>query len=276
MRNKAVVAAVAALITVGTAGAASAATTWSQGFESDTAGWQDADSGWYGSIERVASGTGGIGSAGGDYHAVVNGDESSAPFSDFGGYETEWPGDWVAELDVYLDPSWAAGAGFDYTVAATGSDGNHQRDFIFHVTKDSSTGALLVGGSNNTDFTAREDLEDRNHAVVEEAGWYTLQHRFHEDGGVLAVDLNLVDSDGTVLFTETRSTSADAIEEVAGNGYAWFTFSTVEDLAIDNHELYLAGGPAGKDDCKDGGWELYEFANQGQCVAGLRAAAQSR
>ncbi len=28
-----------------------------------------------------------------------------------------------------------------------------------------------------------------------------------------------------------------------------------------------AQSPASKDDCKDGGWESFGFANQGQCIA---------
>jgi hypothetical protein len=122
----------------------------------------------------------------------------------FDGYRSDWTGDWTAEVKVYLDTSWANGTGFDYTVAASNASGGHLRDFIFHVTKDSSTGELLVAGSNNTNFAPREDLDTINHYQVTTSGWYTLQHRFYEDGGVLKVDLNLVDGNGTVLWTETR------------------------------------------------------------------------
>jgi hypothetical protein len=172
----------------------------------------------------------------------------SGPFSRFDGYRDTWSGTWFAEIDVYLDPSWPAGTGFDYSVAASGSDGNHQRDYIFHVTKDTSTGQLLVGGSNNTNFAPREDLENINHYNVTDAGWYTLQHMFYDAGGYLAVDLNLLDADGTVLFTETRSNTADTIPgEVGGNRYAWFT-ALSEDigLAVDNHQLVVPTSPTGK------------------------------
>ena len=68
-----------------------------------------------------------------------------------------------------------AGEGFDYSVAANGTDGLHQRDFIFHVVKDASEDALLVAASNNTrvvsgDYAVRDDLEDLpNHVEVTEA-----------------------------------------------------------------------------------------------------------
>ncbi len=221
---------------------------WDQGFEFNTDGWLDSTSGWYGIIARTPSGSAGVPSSSGDYHAIVLGDPNSAPFSRFDGYRDVWPGTWMAEIDVYLDPAWAAGTGFDYSVAASGSDGEHQRDDIFHVTKDTSTGNLLVAGSNNTNFAVREDLETLNHFVVGTAGWYTLQHVFRDEGGALAVDLNLLDAGGTVLFTETRYDPSDLIPgEVGGNRYAWFTVVNVVDgIHVDNHQLLLPADPVGK------------------------------
>ncbi len=210
-----------------------AATPFSQGFESDTSGWLDSDGG---TVTRVVSGASGVTSKNGSWHAVVS---DAGPFTRFDGYRDTWTGNWSARTSVYLDPSWAAGEGFDYSVAANGSDDAHQRDYIFHVAKDTSTGDLMVAGSNNTNFSVREDLENINHYVVSSAGWYTLQHVFRNDGGHLSVDLNLLDSAGTVLFTETRSNIADTIPaEVGGNRYGWFTTLNVAGgLAIDNTQL---------------------------------------
>lgn len=264
----------AAMMAVGAAGALAATPApWNQGFEADTTGWFDADDSYWGDITRVASGTGRIASSKGDSHAQVNGDGVSAPFSRFGGYAEEFPssGSWVAEVDVHLDPAWSSGTGFDYSVAANGSDGDHQRDFIFHVTKDTSTGKLLVGGSNNTNFAPREDLENINHYEVERASWYTLRHTFRNEAGQLAVDLQLVDGDGVVQFTETRTNAADTIPaEVGGNRYAWFTFVNVPDLPIDEHQLLAI--PSEKNACKKGGWAAAiradgsDFKNQGACI----------
>lgn len=248
-----------------------------QGFEENTSGWFDASSpvpnDWYGSVERVSSGTNGITSSKENWHAIFEGDESSGPFSRFDSYRNVWPGTWIAEVDVYLDPSWVSGQGFDYSVASNGSDGSHQRDFIFHVTKDTSTGELLVAGSNNTNFAPREDLEGLNHYVVSTAGWYTLQHVFRDNGGVLAVDLNLLDSDGDIVFTETRTSLLDTIPtEVGGNRYSWFTFINVnEGIAVDEHELFVdVPAPTDKDACKNTGWQTFNipvFKNQGDCVS---------
>lgn len=252
-----------------------AATTmpWQQGFETDTAGWLDSTSSWYGLVTRVSSGTDGVFSAEGDYHAKMEGDSNSAPFSRFAGYSNEWPGTWTASMQIYLDPVWDNGTGFDYSVAASGSDGNHQRDYIFHVTKDSSTSKLLVAGSNNSNFAPREDLENINHYEVPQAGWYTFKHTFREQAGALAVDLTLVDAQGTVVFTETRFNAADTIPvEVGGNRYAWFTFITVDGgIAVDNHMLSVRiAPPTDKNQCKNDAWMRFNdpaFKNQGDCVS---------
>lgn len=265
---------------------ASAAPLYYQGFESDTSGWLDSNSSWYGLVTQVPDGTNGINSSEGENHAIVEGDSSSAPFSRFDGYRDVWSYDWNAEIDVYLDPNWATGEGFDYSVAASGSDGNHQRDFIFHVGIVENYGgidgkALLVNGSNNADFyTNPYKLVNDNRGsyfIVEEAGWYTLQHHFYNDGGVLSVDLNLLDSNGEVLWTATRTNAADTIpNEVGGNRYAWFThIDVIDGIAVDAHELYFVKpNPSEKSECKNGGWENFSslnFKNQGDCVSWLES-----
>lgn len=224
---------------------AAAGPVFEQGFEVDASGWFDNDDfAGYGQINRVASGAGTLGltSANGSFHAEVSAaGDSSTPFHRFDGYRTAFGAGFTAENTVYLDVNAATGSGFDYSVAANGQDGNHRRDFIFHVTKDTSTGKLLVGGSNNSNFAPIENLEAGNHYEVTASGWYTLQHVFRDDGGVLAVDLNLVDSGGTVLFTETRSNGSDLIATiVGGNRYGWFTHVTDVTIGVDDTTLTLA------------------------------------
>lgn len=113
-----------------------------------------------GSIERVVSGTNGITSSSGVAHAELSADPptsfnpsndaANGPFTRFGGYSTEFHHGFIASLDVYLDPSWDDGRGFDYSVAANRQDNTHLRDFIWHVGV--VNGDLLVNASNNSDW----------------------------------------------------------------------------------------------------------------------------
>jgi len=237
----------AAMATVlGMASPASAAII--QGFETDTSGWFDGSSGWGGSVTRT---TGGVGAFEGSFYGLFSqGPNSTAfvtgPFTRFDGYRDVFPGDYSTQIAIYLDTNWAAGEGFDYSVASNGSDGLHQRDFIFHITKDTSSGSLLVGGSNNTNFDPREDLETINHVEITSSGWYIFEHVFRDDSGVLAVDLNLYDMTLMLLFTETRSTPADTIPgEVGGNRYGWFTnIDIANGLAVDALAISTVPVPA--------------------------------
>lgn len=210
---------------------------WNQGFETGTDGWFDYDS----IVSQASSGTNGIASAAGDYHALLTAPDvgNTGAFTRFDGYRDTWTGGLVTSTDFYCDVNWALGTGFEYSVAANGSDGNHQRDFIFHITKDTSTGDLLVGGSNNSNFEPREDLETlQDHAVIGASGWYTLQHVFYEDNGILSVDMNLFSTGGDELFNTTRTDAGDVISEIGGNRYGWVTVHDIDGpLALDNNML---------------------------------------
>jgi VCBS repeat-containing protein len=194
--------------------------------------------GTFGAITTAASGTNGIFTPDGGAYAIVT-EVGSGPFTRFDGYRSEFINGLTAEIDVWLDISWTAGSGFEYSVAASRQNGNHLRDFIFHVTKDTSTGKLLVAGSNNASGAPREDLETLNHTEVTTTGWYKLQHVFRDVGGVLSVDLNLLDAAGNILWTETRSNAGDLIASIVGGSrYGWFTDITVPGgLAVDNWRL---------------------------------------
>jgi hypothetical protein len=215
-----------------------AATLYSQGFETDTAGWHDSSNGWTGTVTRV---TGPLTPASGSHYATIAGD----PYTDFGGYNSVWPGGMTASVAIYLDPAWSAGSGFDYSVAVNNASGSHLRDFIFHVTKDTSTGNLLVGASNNSsDVSPVENLESGPNAVIGSAGWYTFQQVFRDNGGNLAVDMNVLSSGGTTLFSTTLG-NIDPIAGVGGNRYGWFTFGPIPTgLAIDDVSLTTVPTPA--------------------------------
>jgi hypothetical protein len=233
---------------------ASGVIVFDQGFETDTDGWIDGNTTWAGNVERVASGTAGITSAGGDWHAIFNQGPHPAnpavltgPFTQFDGYRDTWPGGFTASIDIYLDPTnWSDGEGFDYIVAANRQTGDHLRDFVWHVGMVGND--LLVNASNNSDvaFNAWKLVNENqgNNFTVTTADWYNFEHVFYNDGGNLAVDLNLLDSSGTLLYSITRNTSDDIATTVGGNRYGWFAFSTVDDLHVDNTQLSVVPLPA--------------------------------
>jgi hypothetical protein len=235
-----------------------------QGFEdpawvadSDPNDWQNFSGG---DIVRVTSGTNGITSSDGVAHAIITDLQMGtdvfgnpalgvgAPYTRLGGYSTVFGSGFTASIDVYLDPAWGDGEGFDYSVAANGTDGSHQRDFVWHVGVVS--GELLVNASNNSDlsFNASKLLNnnDGNNHTITSAGWYTLEHVFYSDGGLLAVDMNLRDDGGNLLYSITRGpNSADIIpDEVGGNRYGWFVYNNIDGLAVDNNLLEITAPPS--------------------------------
>ncbi|MFC3615389.1 beta strand repeat-containing protein [Lutimaribacter marinistellae] len=218
---------------------------FAQGFEADTSGFLTPTG--YGSLTMLFSGFGGISAADGGYYALAQqsgtpGNESG-PFTRFDGYRTDFGGGWTTQIKVYLDPTWADGEGFDWSVAANGQDGNHERDFIFHVTKDADTGTVLIGADNNSNFDPQNNLETKNHVSIDTAGWYTLEHNAYENAdGDLEVAMNVYDAAGNWMFTEVRSDPSDDIATaVGGNRYGWFTnIDIAGGVAVDSVSLQTA------------------------------------
>jgi len=216
------------------------------GFENNTEGWVD----FGGSVSRVASGTNGITSADGDWHAeiVVGVSNLDTAFTRWGGYNSQFPpGGYSTSIDIYLDVDggFVNDTRFDWTSAINNPDGDHRRDFAFnggfYDDDDGSPGS----GLNRFVFTAsnncfRPDSWPKNPArdpiAITSSGWYTFQHRFYDSGGrVLAVDLSIIDSFGNVVQTWTLSDPTDIIgDTVGGNRYGWFASIEFPFLAIDN------------------------------------------
>lgn len=206
-------------------------------------------------FDRVPSGTNGVLSKSGGFHASIDSTSVAAPpndwtgaFSRLGGYSSIFAGGFRASVSVYIDltdPAVIADTyGWDLSTAANNQSGSHRRDFIFH-TASNALGQVLVGGSNNSNFTRRNDLGSINHYTITSSGWYTFEWVFRDNAGVLAVDLNLRDANGVWLWTETRSDASDLIATiVGGNRYMWFTFIAVDELAIDDTSL-VYGKPGG-------------------------------
>lgn len=208
------------------------------GLEDDQAGL-DADEQFM-TVTRAPSGTGGVASAAGDFHAVAAPTDFGAPdgyvFSRLGGYGTDFPnGGFTTSVDVYLDPSMSPpeqDLRLDWSVAINKPDGNHQRDFIFHIGTDGDGGFVASASNNAPGWPANPSASP--HAFTG-GGWYTLLHEFNDVGGVLSVDMSLLDDSGTVLATWTRSDPSDVIGgTVGGNRYGWLVTNDFAELHMDN------------------------------------------
>lgn len=215
---------------------------WSQDFETDTSGW-DVFGGAL-NATRVPSGTGGISSAGGSWHAT-----GSNAATNWGGYSSTFPPPgYITRLDIYLDMngSWANDTRFDWTSAINGPGGSHRRDFIFNAGfyNDESLGnRFVVSASNNAPGWPKNP--GRDPFTVSTTGWYTFEHEFYDAGSsVLAVDLSILDASRSVLHTWTLSDSTDVIgSTVGGNRYGWFAVNEFGTLAIDNAQIQLIPVP---------------------------------
>jgi Right handed beta helix region len=189
-------------------------------------------------VTRETSGTDGIpSSAGAHYAQTVPALGDGSQFTRYGGYSSVFPlGGYTTSIDIYLDMADSdvgEDTRFDWSSAINGTDGNHQRDFIFSVGTD-GFGDFVMSASNNTPGWPANP--GRTPLTVTTTGWYTFQHTFRDDGtGVLAVDMSVLDASGNVLKTWTLSDPADIIgTEVGGNRYGSFFNNGFSSLAIDD------------------------------------------
>ncbi|MAS43202.1 MAG: hypothetical protein CML46_08375 [Rhodobacteraceae bacterium] len=215
---------------------AHAIVTFEQGFETDTAGFSTPTD--YGAITLDTASPPGP-HAGAQYARVTA--TASGPYTFYEGPSTSFNKGWTARAAMYLDPNWAAGEGFEFSLGMGKQDNTNLRDFIFHVAKDADTGTLLVNASNNTDFDVPDDLDTAakfagTSATIGTAGWYVFEHDFQDQGGVLAGVLNVYNAADALIFSRTLSNPADDIAgTVGGHRYGWFTTINVAGgLAIDS------------------------------------------
>ncbi|HEY0004935.1 MAG TPA: DUF4214 domain-containing protein [Pyrinomonadaceae bacterium] len=225
-----------------------AATSFFQGFETDNSGW-DVLAGQY-TATRVASGTNGVPSKTGSFHAEAGqfdlDNDGGSAFTRWGGYETVFPTDgYITSVDVYLDASLAAtmpDVRFDFSSAINNNAGSFRRDFVFNAGTDPTTGGagigFIISASNNagrSNSFPSNPARDPFHVTT--TGWYTLEHRFFNGGGVLNCMMRLLDSSGAVLHTWTLSDPSDTIATIGGHRYGWFASNEFSFLAFDNTTL---------------------------------------
>jgi hypothetical protein len=242
---------IAATIATSIARTASAAPLFFNGFETDIAGWE--------TPSRVPSGTNLITSKTGDFHATTAGDPfGGAGLTRWGGYNygagnaipTTFK-EYTTSVDVYLNVAggFTNNTRFDFDSAINTAAGTHRRDFIFNAgfynDSDGSPGSgsnrFVITASNNTQpGSAFAKNPGRSPIAISTSGWYTFKHRFYNNGGVLAVEMTIVNAANAVVGSWLLSDPTDVITNIGGNRYGWFNYSEFSTLAFDNSQLRLA------------------------------------
>lgn len=237
---------------------APAAVEYFNGFETDISGW-DAFSAQY-HPTRVSSGTNGIASATGGFHAessmFESGGNKYGSAGDWGGYNFGGAPvfqEYWTSIDIYLDVngSLANDTRFDFTSAINKSDGGHLQDFAFNAGfyndatgPGAGTDRFVISASNNTGrANAYPKNPGRDPIAITTEGWYTFEHHFFDNGGILGVVMSIFDASNNLIHTWS-SGAGQAIAGVGGNRYGWFAQNELSTLAFDNTELRTADAGA--------------------------------
>lgn len=198
---------------------------------------------------RVSSGTNGITSSTGAWHAQVG----TGAATNFGGYHSAFPTcGYKTSVDIYLNVSggWANDTRVDYSSAISNTGGTHRRDFIFHIGfyndndgLGAGTNRFIISRSFNAPGWPKNPANPK--FMISQTGWYRFEHTFREGaGGVLEVDLKVYQILSTgatpqVGSTFTLSDPTDIIgSTVGGNRYGWILNNAFSTLAIDNSYLW--------------------------------------
>ncbi len=229
------------------AGTPAGAASFFQGFETDNAGWNIF--GGMNDAMRVASGTDGVTSRTGSFHAeALTGNlekDNGSAFTRWGGYNMSFTAGmgYITSADIYLNVggTFNNDTRFDWDSAVNDLATNFRRDFLFNAgfynnTDATGSGARFVVSAGNNAGRGSSFPENPMHDpfAITQTGWYTFQHYFHNVAGVLVVDLSIINSSGTMLHTWHLSDASDTAVNCCENRYGWFDLQEFPFLAIDN------------------------------------------
>jgi hypothetical protein len=268
---------VAGIVLVLAANPVLAAIHYFQGFETDTFDWSG--------VTRVASGTNGVSSAAGAFHAeaaFTAAPGTSDAFTFFGGSEATFPaGGYTTSIDVYLnvEAGNANDTRFDWSSAIGTPTNTFHRDFVFNAgfyndTDATGTGNRFVINAGNNATRSGAFPKNSGSFSITATGWYTFEHHFRNAGlGVLAVDMSISTLGGAPLHSWTVSDPTDIIgSTVGGHRYGWVVIQEFPVLAIDNVSLLSVNLAGNASACKNDGWQQLTradgstFRNQGDCI----------
>ncbi len=209
-----------------------------QGFEANTGDWTLAT--------QVASGTHGITSKTGGFHAEAdNGsfEVGGSAYTFFDNTLANVPPGFTTSVDIFLDLNTGASndTRLDWDVALQKSGGAFLRDFIFNGgfyddSDSTGTGARFVftAGNNAGRANAFPKNPGNDPFAITTSGWYTFQHHFQDDNGELRVDMSILDANGNVLNTWTLNSGDSVGADCCSDYYGWFSTQEFDFLAFDN------------------------------------------
>jgi parallel beta-helix repeat protein len=227
--------------------------TFFNGFETDTDGWFN----YGGSITRVKSGTNGISSADGSWHAeiVVGPSNGDGVFTRFGGYSSVFPAGGFSQLvDAYIDPAMGnIGEGWALDNALNGSNGVWIEAGGVGVLKANDGYWWLAADGDGAGYPG--SINGGVGLRIDTAGWYTVESQWVEnadDPSMIDRNTFIYDSEGNLLYSAYHFQQV-ALADAGGNRYGWFLDPSGPDwpaiqfpLPIDNSRLVQLVSPTGK------------------------------
>jgi hypothetical protein len=221
-------AAAAVAITFGTV-AGSAQAAYFQGFETDTAGWTGSPS--FGSITRVSSGTNGISSAAGSWHATINEDDDGTGPYTFSGSTTSMPfgTGFTTTIDVYIDTAQGTvGDGWAWDVGVYDNTATFLEGGGFGAQKTAAGTWSIAPDGDGAGYPGSGGL------AITTTGWYRLVSEWGDNGGLLTRNSYIRDLSDNTLYSNLLTTSNSTANASLRN-YSWFAEVGVPGgLAIDN------------------------------------------
>merc|ERR1711991_549825 len=213
---------------------------FAQGFESNADGWE-VFGGSFNAV-RVSSGTNGVPSATGSFHAENASPRGAA--TNWGGYDSTNGGsgsfvEYVTSVKIYLDTGagFTNDARFDFSSAINNQamPSAHRRDFVFNAGFYNDA----TGPGANPKNPARMPI------AISTTGYYRFQHHFRDNAGVLEVELSIFDASESLVSSWILSNPTDLIAtEVGGNRYGWFVNTEFTPLGFDDSFLAVEAAPS--------------------------------
>ena len=244
------------LLTLPALPAAGSVVTQFSSFEAGLNGWDRAAAA---GLRRVASGSGGVASASGEWHAEVRAcGTQESPCLTYGGW-SEHPGafpenGFATGLSIFLDPrreeagervvaiAAAAAEGWRAAPPDAPGSGGFQQTVLKLTLQAGSPGRILMSATDDCSGSVHEPEPVAVDGA--ERGWYTLRFQFsRDDRGLLRTGAEITAPDGRSLGQlEVPRAAPTRTSRMGGGSYLWVCRNSLGALPIDD-SVRLEPGP---------------------------------